>query len=114
MDAHTQELELRCCVLRISVSTAGHLWTGSSNELHMVSHNPHPGCAHLTAAFVRCCHLHFQNEREGSSNPDYTLYTMLKCRLDVRKNLFSKREVMRWHRLPTGVGKFPTLEVFQN
>lgn len=39
---------------------------------------------------------------------------MLKCRLDVRKNLFSKREVMRWHRLPTGVGKFPTLEVFQN
>ena len=34
--------------------------------------------------------------------------------MDIRKNLFSKRAVRQWHRLPREVVQSPSMEVFKN
>ena len=34
--------------------------------------------------------------------------------MELRKNLFSEREVMQWHRLPRDVLESPCLEVFKD
>ena len=34
--------------------------------------------------------------------------------MDIRRNFFSKRAVLQWHRLPREVVQSPSLEVFQS